>query len=263
MRAVQFKSHGCSLRGYLFLPETWIAPQKLPCVCLVPGAYGLINRIKSRTTETGEQVPIPSAIDGLIDLSRALRANGFIVFAYDGRGMGGYHPQLPKSEGERREQKVSQEDVEAALDFLETIEAIDPSRIGAFGQSVGGAAIAFQAAEDKRLKSLVLWGTPPSYTECVKNGIIKLEKSGLGSASAFLDIEKVLPALKQPVLLAGGSDDSEFFNLDFQSRNLESLASSNNVFLLLVKGVEHRIDACYPSFSILVSLLTGWFRTTL
>jgi dienelactone hydrolase len=263
MRKIQFESHGCKLNGYLFIPDTWICPQKLPCICIVPGGHGLVNKIKTTKDQNGNEIYISSAVDGLLDLSRGLQSHGFVAFAYDSRGMGGEHPQLPKSEGKRNEQKVSQEDVEAALNFLETINCVDQNRIGAFGQSVGGAAIAYQSVEDKRLKSLVLWGTPPSYDECVKNGILKLEKTGLNPKSKLLNIDEIIGLIRQPVLLAGGSEDKNFFNLNQQQRNFNGLNSSKIVSLLMMKDFEHRIDACYPIFPVLVSFLNGWFRSTL
>src|SRR6185369_11100281 len=109
----------------------------------------------------------------LPNLSGALQSVGFLVFTYDGRGSGGFHPQFPKSEGKRTEQRVTREDLAAALDFIETLDEVDTNRIGAFGESVGGAAVAFQAAEDNRLKSIALWGTPTSYSDCVRRGTLK------------------------------------------------------------------------------------------
>jgi dienelactone hydrolase len=271
MKRVHFNSHGCNLNGYLFVPDNWLSPQRFPCVLVVPGGHGLINRIKThvveRVDEEGKkkttEVPISSAIDGLLDLSRSLQHSGFAVLAYDGRGMGGEHSQLPRSEGERKEQKVSQEDVKAALDYLQTVDCIDSNRIGAFGQSVGGAAIAYQAIEDDRLKSLVLWGTPPSYTECVADKRLNLTRTGLDPNSKLLDIYEIISAIRQPVLLAGGSEDRDYFRPEDQQRNFDGLKSSSIVSMLVVKGFEHRIDACYPSFPTLVRLLAGWFTATL
>jgi len=271
MKRVHFESHGFKLNGYLFAPETWLSPQRLPCVLVVPGGHGLINRIKTRPVEKIDkdgnkktvEVPISSAIYGLLDLSKGLQQNGFVVFAYDSRGMGGEHSQLPKSEGERKKQKVSQEDVEAALDYLQNVECVDNNRIGAFGQSVGGAAIAYQAVEDKRLKSLILWGTPPSYTECVADKRLDITRTGLDPNSKLLDIHEIISSINQPVLLAGGSDDEDYFRHQDQQRIFDGLKSSSIVSMLLLKGFEHRIDACYPAFPSLVNLLAGWFKATL
>lgn len=257
MKRIYIDSHGSKINGYLFVPSSWCSPQKLPCVIIAPGGEGIINMIEKK-----ENI-VPSAIDGLLDLARSLQYSGFIVMAYDGRGMGGYHEQLPRSEGERTNHDINLEDVEAVLDFLETIECIDKNRIGAFGQSVGGAAIAFQAAKDERLKSLVLWGTPPSYTTCVNEGIIDLKKKGLDPNCELMDIEKTLLYLHQPVMLAGGSEDKKYFRLDKQKKNFDELIKSKIVSLILFKDFKHRIDACYPGFQALTSILVGWFKSTL
>jgi len=177
--------------------------------------------------------------------------------------MGGVHSQIPSSEGERNEQKMSQEDVKAALDYLQTVKCVDIDRIGAFGQSVGGAAIAYQAVEDKRLKSLVLWGTPPSYSECLVDKRLDISQTGINTNSKLLDIQEIIPLISQPVLLAGGSEDKYFFRHEDQLRNFDGLKSSSTVSILLLKDLGHRIDACYPAFPILVNFLTGWFNATL
>lgn len=266
MKCVQFNSNGCKLNGYLFIPPTWIAPQQLPCILIVPGGHGLINKIKTKKIlKDGfeKDVPISSAIDGLLDLARVFQNNGYVVFAYDSRGMGGEHSQLPKSEGKRDEQKISQEDVKAALDYLQSVRCVDNERIGAFGQSVGGVAIAYQAIEDKRLKSLILWGTPPSYAECVADKRIDLKKTGIKEGSKLLDLKEIISLIEQPVLLAGGSMDKDFFRYDEQRQNFDGLQSSSAVSMLLIKGFEHRIDACYHAFPMLTNFFVGWLKSTI
>jgi uncharacterized protein len=48
-------------------------------------------------------------------------------------------------------------DALVALDFVQTLEGVDPERIGIIGLSQGGLVAASAAGQDARVKSLVLW----------------------------------------------------------------------------------------------------------
>ncbi|MBI3456937.1 MAG: alpha/beta fold hydrolase [Candidatus Rokubacteria bacterium] len=83
--------------------------------------------------------------------AEALRAAGFAAFLFDFTGHG-------ESEGTREEGTPIQhvDDLGAALDILETLEEVDASRIGVVGASSGAAAALLRAAEDARIRALVL-----------------------------------------------------------------------------------------------------------
>ena len=97
-------------------------------------------------------------------LSRNLSVNGFVVLRFDFQNCG-------QSEGEFEDLTITQEidDVYSALDYLETLDMVDKSRIGIAGLSLGGSVAAIATASDKRVKTLVAFA--PGFT--FKNIIIK------------------------------------------------------------------------------------------
>lgn len=81
-----------------------------------------------------------------------LAQHGYGVLLFDLRAHG-------KSEGEVFPFGWdADQDIFAALDYLETRPDVDPERIGALGLSIGGEIVMQSAAEDERIKALVSEG---------------------------------------------------------------------------------------------------------
>lgn len=74
---------------------------------------------------------------------------GYVAFRIDLRGCG-------ESEGERGRLIIDEEvrDAISAFEFLESHEAVDPKRIGIYGDSLG-ATVAFKAGSDKRVAAVI------------------------------------------------------------------------------------------------------------
>ncbi len=261
----EFLSGGRRCNGLYYLPENWCRPTKLPTIVIVPGGQGILST--PREDDCGR---------GLPELAKNLADDRFAVCCYNGRGQG-------DSEGARSGHDLAIEDLAAALTFLrEACDAADGRRIGLFGQSVGGMAAVMVAARDEGIKSLVLWGTLPRYSvwkqkqEQISDGTMEVlwEKAAKEEAWAGKTIEDfvrefqtfdpidVIGQLTQPILLAGGSQDKEYFRLDEQSEFFEVL-NSKRVMFLKVKGEPHRIRHGSPSFPILAKLFSAWFKETL
>jgi len=85
-----------------------------------------------------------------MDVPRRLWQEGYFVLAIDNRGFG-------KSEGERGRQRPLEQaqDTHDALTFLETVNGVDPERLGIYGTSFGGANAIWVAAFDERVKVVV------------------------------------------------------------------------------------------------------------
>ena len=82
-----------------------------------------------------------------------LARHGYGVLLYDARGRG-------ESEGSPNAQGWTwQADVSAALDFLSHRKDVDPGRIGGLGLSTGADVLLEAAAQDPRLKAVVLDGS--------------------------------------------------------------------------------------------------------
>jgi putative phosphoribosyl transferase len=82
-----------------------------------------------------------------------VRDLGLASFLFDFTGHGG-------SDGSKAESTIDRQvkDLKAAVGFVQTIEAVDPKRIGVTGASSGGLVALTEALEDARVKALVVRG---------------------------------------------------------------------------------------------------------
>jgi pimeloyl-ACP methyl ester carboxylesterase len=148
----------------------------------------------------------------LLPEAALLAGHGYGVLLFDFRGHGesdkaqitvGFHEQC---------------DLIAAIDLVSTQPDVDPQRIGAIGFSMGGAALAQVAAQDQRLRAVVIESTFDSLDHVIQ------DKAGvLGPLSEIparwavrrkgIDIGAVRPAddvcqiSPRPVLLIYGDRD--------------------------------------------------------
>jgi dienelactone hydrolase len=251
--------------GFCFVPRDWHRPLRLPTIIIVPGGTGFLSLPKSG--DCGQ---------GLIELAKKFSANGFVACVYDGRGQG-------SSEGVRSGHDLAIEDLLAALAYLrETCDAVDSQRIGLLGQSLGAMAATVVAAKDSGIQSVILWGMLPRYSKWKQD----LETRGDQTMQELWKQAQVDPAwqgktianfidgfrtydpidfisqVRQPIMLAGGSADSDYF-LPQQQNELVDATASERVVFLKVKGEPHRIRHWSPPFPIIASIFTAWFTETL
>lgn len=248
-------SEGCKMYGTMYTPSPKTI-KKYPCVCIAPGGSGRIYTVPGGTYY------------GLEELAQELAKKGFITLTYDGRGQG-----LPpkRSEGKRTCHKDAQIDLHAALDFLSKYPSVDETRIGVFGQCAGGTAAAFESAQNNtKIKSLILWGTPPSFTRCLENGRLqeamercKERGTAYGESFEVLDAEDIIDKIAQPILIAGGSEDKKYFLIDEQRCLFERATKSKNIMILWVGRTPHRFSSAHSSFQALLEIFASWFLATL
>ncbi len=133
-RGVQFlTADGITLRG-------WYAPSRNGAAVLLAHGYG------------------DNRVDMLAEFV-TLAAQGYGVLGFDLRGHGMSAPALVTlGDRERR-------DIRAALEFLCAQPDVDPDRVGGIGFSSGGAALACVAADDQRLRVVVLEATFPALRD--------------------------------------------------------------------------------------------------
>lgn len=150
----------------------------------------------------------------LLREARALADNGYGVLLFDWRAHG-------ESGGSRTTWGVDeQRDLEAALDFLTSRADVDPTRIGAFGFSMGGMIIAQVATRDPRLRAVVLEGTFSSLEDELRHdegrwgwwsGTVAVWT--LRRAGVLLDRERPIDALcrisPRPLLVIVGTADRD------------------------------------------------------
>ena len=148
---------GFHVTALLYLPDATLVSGALPAIVMAPGHY-----------------PEGKAAD--FDLASAFARNGFAVLSYDPLGQGERlqypDPKNPEHSlakgptGEHGEASLQPMllgesvakyflwDGMRAIDYLETRGEIDPTRIGAFGCSGGGADTALLGALDPRVAAI-------------------------------------------------------------------------------------------------------------
>ena len=87
----------------------------------------------------------------------------FNLLVFDYRGYG-------KSEGSPARAGTI-EDARAALDYVLSRRDVDPERVALFGQSLGGAIAVVAAAEDKRVKALLIESAFSSYQSAAAHAL--------------------------------------------------------------------------------------------
>ncbi len=147
----------------------------------------------------------------MLDEIRLLADAGFGVLAFDWPGNG-------ESAGEVRWGAAEREALTAAIDWLSLQPDVDAHRIGAFGFSMGGYFVTQVAADDARLRAVVIAATPPSFLAYTRRqhrshgwlsrfpAELALRRVGmLDERRPPLDcIRDIAP---RPVLLLAGSED--------------------------------------------------------
>jgi len=130
MEEVWFKSNGFKLAGTLCVPAV-TTEKKVPGLIYCSGFAGYK---KSRR----------KIIQGLC-------RSGYVVFTFDFRG-------IRKSEGEL-DFAAQVNDLQAAVTYLLTRKEVD-DRVIVIGMCIGGAVAICTAAQDQRIKAVVVWDTP-------------------------------------------------------------------------------------------------------
>lgn len=127
---VSFTSAGARLDGDLYLPDDLVGERR-PALVGCSGYQGLKDMHPAR-------------------FARAFVPEGYVCLGFDYRGFG-------RSEGPvgRLHPEEQVEDVRSAIDFLETIPEVDPSRIALLGWALGGGIVIAAAANDPRARSVV------------------------------------------------------------------------------------------------------------
>jgi pimeloyl-ACP methyl ester carboxylesterase len=128
---VSFASGPVRLDGDLCLPDGLAEGERAPALVVCSGYQGLKNMHPAR-------------------FARALVPAGYVCLGFDYRGFGRSGGPVGRLFPEEQV-----EDVRAAIDFLETVPEVDPSRIALVGWALGGGIVIAAAAEDLRACSVV------------------------------------------------------------------------------------------------------------
>lgn len=136
---VNFENEGLNIIGTLAMPAT---DEAVPLVLLFHGFKG-----------ERDELPIVNTEEAMYSrTARIFAERGIATLRIEFRGSG-------ESEGLWEDTTFTGQisDALVALDFAQTVEGVDPERIGIIGLSQGGLVAASAAGQDARVKSLVLW----------------------------------------------------------------------------------------------------------
>jgi dienelactone hydrolase len=152
-RPVELWSDGTRLAGDVFRPRDVTAETRLPVIVLCHGWGGTKSHLNQA-------------------IAPRFAAAGFVVLAFDYRGWGDSDSRLvvtgemPKPDENGRvtvealavrelvDPLDQQEDIDAAITFIEGEPYADPGRIGIWGSSFGGGHVIWRAAHDSRVKAV-------------------------------------------------------------------------------------------------------------
>lgn len=153
-RSVTFWSDGTRLAGDVTYPKEFSEDGKHPCVVLCHGWGGTKAHLN-------------------LQIAPRFAAAGYVVFTFDYRGWGQSDPRLvvmgemPKPDDDGNvtvkaravtqlvDPLDQQEDIDAAICFVEGESMVDRSRIGIWGSSFGGGHVIWRAAHDERVQCVV------------------------------------------------------------------------------------------------------------
>ena len=153
-RAVTFWSDGTRLAGDLTYPANIKAGEKLPTLVMCHGWGGEKRHLNGQ-------------------IAPRFAREGYVVFTFDYRGWGESDSRLvvtgempkPDADGMVTVKALAvrqlvdpldqQEDIDAAITFVEGEAIVDTDRIGIWGSSFGGGHVIWRAAHDERVKCVL------------------------------------------------------------------------------------------------------------
>ncbi len=128
---VEFEADGgVKLRGWLFVPKG--SAQRRPAITMAHGYAGVKEH-------------------GLEPFAKLFAENGFVVLLHDHRGFGA-SDGVPRQDVDPWRQIA---DWRRAISYLETLDIVDPKRIGLWGTSYAGGHAIVLGASDRRLRCVV------------------------------------------------------------------------------------------------------------
>lgn len=127
---IAFEAEGTTLRGWLYRPRSRVSPS--PAVVMAHG-YNCLKELY------------------LDKYAASIARAGHVVLAYDHRNFG-------DSDGEPRQELdpwLQVRDYRHAITYAQTLDSVDPDRIGVWGTSYAGGHVLVVAAIDKRVRCVV------------------------------------------------------------------------------------------------------------
>jgi pimeloyl-ACP methyl ester carboxylesterase len=228
--AVQFNSHGVTLRGWFIQPKA--RPASRPTVILSHGWSQ--NAAK------------------MLPMARRLHEAGFGVLLYDARGHG-----KSGSDGPMTIYKFAQ-DLIAAAAHVEKRPDMDAMRLGVVGHSLGGSGAILAASKEPRIRALVTvsaFADPEEVTRRVMRHlhiprwpfpwlVCRIIERWLGTTIADISPHNRIADIRVPLFLIHG--DSDQFVPPYNMEALYAAAAKQYTQSWLVPGGEHSDIVNHP-----------------
>jgi dipeptidyl aminopeptidase/acylaminoacyl peptidase len=214
-QSVWFSSaDGTRLHGW-FIPSQISPTEKSPTILHVHGNAGNIT--------------------SHIWFTEYLPRSGFNLFIFDYRGYG-------QSEGSARKRAQLVADTNAALDAMLKQPAVDPARIGLYGQSLGGAIGLCVMADRPEIRAAVFESAFASWQGEAANAVGGEPPSWIGRTIAWLLIndshrpDEAIARIGRPILLVHGTSDR---TIPLSHSQKLAAASNGHATLIEYPGGDH------------------------
>lgn len=229
-KRVVFYSQGQRIFGNLHLPY-----EGAPCILMSHGLEGSKDGSKWRF------------------LSPRFYDEGFASLRFNYRGCGG----VERSEGESEDTTLTGriKDYKAALDYLETAK-VDLKRLGVIGSSFGGMVAL--AAEDKRVKAIIIMATPSRFPLPRSKGLFfapKVKGDFYQDLQAY-DLCQSIKRASCPILIIQGEHD-ELVPMESTYELYENANEPKRLEIL--EGAEHRLNNP-KHLERIATLSLEWFK---
>lgn len=173
-------------------------------------------------------------------------------------------------------------DASATAKFLETVDGIDPERIGIMGWSQGGTMALHAAAADETFKSVLTWAgatdlsmlfTEEMYQEATENGFAVMEFDWRDSLNLGLqwmdeinssDVLDSVAKINAPILAINGDKDD--IVLPENAEKIIAASSNEDSKTFILENADHTFNIFtgeLTEFDALCEETANWFSTTL
>lgn len=234
---VGFTSNGKLLKGTMNVPES--SPEPIPFVVILHGFCDERNELNFVHRELAERL--------------AEAGIGSLRFDFNGSG---------ESEGRFEDMTISSEidDVRAALDFVKSLDFIDPNRIALHGLSLGGCVASMAAGRYKdEIQALSLWCPAPDLAYNLRDyNLVGIDVHDV-ETKGYMDVEGLrcgLEFYKDAIKLDPFKEAALFdkeVNLVHGDQDITASLKCSLTYkqiygdrarLLIVPGAEHRFTSC-------------------
>jgi dipeptidyl aminopeptidase/acylaminoacyl peptidase len=185
-------------------------------------------------------------------LASNLCKNGIAVLRFDFYGSG-------ESQGKLEDFTISEgiEDLESALNYVETLNFVDKGRIGIFGSSMGGMISILGIAKKQNIFVMAL-KSPVSDLGYLKENSQTERTENFYEDGLRYDVYSEARKISCPVLIIHGNKDDSV-PLEQSQKLIKNLNKAKQKSLEIIKGNDHYYSKA-EHFQKMIDLSVEWFK---